>query len=172
MEQSLRLLPLRKQSREGGFAMTIDAETAHELCSEAEYQLFTESRSPLIESLRPGQVESRVIQARELFTLWSQRAESEHVRERKEHGASRTRAHSGYILAEQKSDLFAEILGRFERRLLQLAQGDDPETTRFGEKDTRRVIKPLKQSADTTRKLNRVMQHAREAYDRQQHVGK
>ncbi|MBK9975148.1 MAG: hypothetical protein IPP14_10290 [Planctomycetes bacterium] len=112
--------------------MEIGAEQASKLCSALEFQLFQESLHPEILTFSEERVRKRVQRATELCQLWSERVRLEQQR----HNASasdstRRRATTGYVTAELKATLFAQVLARFETRLAQQAR------------KTRTIPKPL-----------------------------
>jgi len=97
--------------------MEIDAEKARKLCSEAEFELFRESRDSQIVSFTLEGLKMRVSQARKLYELWSGRTSAEKDAGWGKIGEARKRAATGYITARQKAELFEDVLARFETRL-------------------------------------------------------
>lgn len=97
--------------------MNIDPEKARKLCSEAEFELFTESREPAILAFTAEGLKKRAYQAQKLFELWSERVGIEKDAGWGKVGDARKKAATGYITARQKMELFEDVWKRFDMRL-------------------------------------------------------
>jgi hypothetical protein len=87
----------------GGFMM-IQPSEARELCSESEWKLVESSFSPVVETLPPSDVKSRIERVRKLHRKCTDLLSRQHSDSRK-----RT--------TRRKTQLFAEAVGRFEATL-------------------------------------------------------
>lgn len=100
--------------------MEIGADQAVKLCSALEFQLFQDSLHPEILAFSEERVRKRVKRAMDLCQLWSERVRLEQQRQQASASDStRQRATTGYVTAELKATLFAQVLARFETRLAQ-----------------------------------------------------
>jgi hypothetical protein len=97
--------------------MHIDPEKARKLCSEAEFELFTESREPAILTFTAEGLKKRAYQAQKLFELWGGRVTTEKDAGWGKVGEARKKAATGYLTARQKAELFEDIWKRFDARL-------------------------------------------------------
>lgn len=97
--------------------MNIDPEKARKLCSEAEFELFTESREPAILTFTAEGLKKRAYQAQKLFELWNGRVSTEKDAGWGKVGQARKKAATGYLTARQKAELFEDIWKRFDSRL-------------------------------------------------------
>jgi hypothetical protein len=97
--------------------MDIDPERARKLCSEAEFELFTESRDEVIVEFTAEGLKKRAYQAQKLFELWNSRVSEQQSAGWGKVGEARKKAATGYITARQKAELFEDIWKRFDARL-------------------------------------------------------
>lgn len=103
--------------------MEVDLEKARKLCSELEFQLVQESLHPEILTFSEERVRKRIVRAQELVALWQGRMQMENQRAGESASAStRRRATTGFVTAELKAELFAQVLQRFETRLGQITR--------------------------------------------------
>lgn len=108
-----------------GAAMNVDPEKARKLCSEAEFELFTESRDEIIVEYTAEGLKKRAYQAQKLYELWSGRVSAEQDAGWGKVGDARKRAATGYITARQKAELFEDIWKRFDARLKLVLKNPD-----------------------------------------------
>ncbi|MCB9892961.1 MAG: hypothetical protein H6839_00760 [Planctomycetes bacterium] len=97
--------------------MHIDPEKARKLCSEAEFELFTESREPEIFAFTAEGLKKRAFQSQKLYQLWAERVGIENDAGWGKVGEARKRAATGYITARQKAELFEDVWKAFDARL-------------------------------------------------------
>jgi hypothetical protein len=97
--------------------MEIDPEQARKLCSEAEFDLFTESVAPDLLTFTVEGLKKRAAQAQKLHELWAGRIVSEKDRGWGKTGEARVRAATGYITARKKAELFEIVWKRYDKRL-------------------------------------------------------
>lgn len=97
--------------------MPINSTEARRLCTEAEYELYADSRSPMIQTLSRERLERRVRKARQLVRLWARQQQTQKVRAETDTDSGRRRATTGYVTAQKKAELFQHVLAAFENRL-------------------------------------------------------
>ena len=97
--------------------MHIDPEKARKLCSEAEFELFTESREPEIFAFTAEGLKKRAFQAQKLYQLWAERVGLENEAGWGKVGKARVKAATGYITARQKAEMFEDVWKAFDSRL-------------------------------------------------------
>ncbi|MCA8918935.1 MAG: hypothetical protein KDB68_11995 [Planctomycetes bacterium] len=102
--------------------MDIKPEEARKLCSEAEFDLFTESVAPHLLTFTVDGLKKRAAQAQKLHELWASRIVSEKDRGWGKTGSARVRAATGYITARKKAELFEEVWKRYDARLRAVLQ--------------------------------------------------
>jgi hypothetical protein len=95
----------------------IDPEKARKLCSEAEFELFTESLEPEIFAFTPEGLKKRAHQAQKLYQLWAERVGLEKDAGWGKVGPARKKAATSYITARQKAELFEIVWKAFDARL-------------------------------------------------------
>jgi hypothetical protein len=97
--------------------MDVEPENARKLCSEAEFELFTESRDDEIVEFTAEGLKKRAYQAQKLFELWNGRVSEQQSAGWGKVGEARKKAATGYITARMKAELFEDIWKRFDARL-------------------------------------------------------
>ena len=97
--------------------MKIDPDKARTLCSEAEFELFEESREPQLLAFTAEGLKKRALQAQKLFELWGGKVEAEKRQGFGTVGSARKRATTAYLTSRQKAELFEEVWRRYDARL-------------------------------------------------------
>ncbi|MCA8916277.1 MAG: hypothetical protein KDB90_12780 [Planctomycetes bacterium] len=136
--------------------MHIDPDKARKLCSEAEFELFTESIEPEIFAFTAEGLKKRAFQSQKLFQLWAERVGMEKDAGWGKVGDARKKAATGYITARQKAELFEMVWKAFDARLRLVMKKPNQalkdnvkyrkETGKI-DKSTGRVIKPTNKVA-------------------------
>lgn len=102
--------------------LKIDPEKARTLCSEAEFELFSESCEPALLKFTAEGLKKRALQAQKLHELWHGKVEDEKRAGFGTVGSARKRATTVYLTSRQKAELFEEVWRRYDTRLRMVLQ--------------------------------------------------
>ncbi len=87
---------------------------ARSLCTKSEIELVAASSPKNLSKLSAARLRQKVAQARKLRDKWLDQAQQQR---RAKQAAQQARGTSSAVRSEQKAELFAEVLDRFEKRL-------------------------------------------------------
>jgi hypothetical protein len=114
----------------------IQLSEARELCSKAEWELVESSFSPVVETLPPSDVKSRIDRVRKLHRKCTDLVSRQHSDSRK-------------LTTRRKTELFAEAVGRFEAtlNLAENVQSVEPASKNVGNRKTAEESRTLNMDA-------------------------
>lgn len=105
--------------------MEIKPDDARKLCSEAEFELFSESVPPYLLTFTVEGLKKRAAQSQKLHQLWASRIVSEKDRGWGKTGSARVKAATGYLTARKKAELFEIVWKRYDTRLREVLKDPD-----------------------------------------------
>jgi hypothetical protein len=135
--------------------MALNSTTAKQICTTAEFQLFTESLQKNITSLDERAVKSRITRARKMRDKYRQTANRQDRESRGKQKPRRRNPSQGSIATRKKEQLFSESLARFEKRLEKLESD-----RRAAEKKAKTTSRPKMESPEKPAKQSAVQKKA------------
>jgi hypothetical protein len=106
--------------------MALNLRKAKELCNKSEWELVEASKRDAISTLNETQLKRHVARARKLRDKWRDQAVTQR---RKTQQAQNARTTSANARSAEKTEIFDEVLSRFEKRLAKVAGSADSSAT-------------------------------------------